>query len=100
MRKVEEVNINGVSLKSLLEEHELWLNSDNTKGKRLELIKADLDYVDFSGLKLDHAIFRGSSLIGADFFSDSWEHHAEVIITDCSKKLKINGILVIGEEDE
>ena len=31
------------------------------------------------------------SLIGADFFSDSWEHHAEVIITDCFKKLKING---------
>ena len=67
MRKVEEVNINGVSLKSLLEEHELWLNSDNTKGKRLELIKADLDYVDFSGLKLDCAMLIGSSLNGADF---------------------------------
>lgn len=56
MRKISEIFINGVSLEKILEDHEKWLNGENS-GER-----ANLNGVDLSDANLKNANLRGAYL--------------------------------------
>ena len=76
-------------LRSILDRHRLWLDTDGAEGARAELArtclrglslsradlrKADLEGADFAGANLDHANLRGTSLKGARLASTSlWQ---------------------------
>ena len=52
-----------VTLKTILEQHTLWLNSNKKEGKRADLTWADLSGVNLSGVNLSGADLRYANLI-------------------------------------
>ena len=52
-------------LEGILSEHQLWLNSNGSKGERADLREADLAWVDLEGADLREADLRGTNLLGA-----------------------------------
>jgi hypothetical protein len=53
-------------LKTILEQHKLWLDSNKKEGKRADLSSADLRGADLRGADLTDANLTGADLIGAD----------------------------------
>ena len=53
-------------LKTILEQHELWLDSNEKEGKRARLSGADLAGADLTDANLSYANLRGADLTGAD----------------------------------
>ena len=53
-------------LKTILEQHELWLVSNEKEGKRADLTRADLTGVDLIRANLRGACLYGANLTGAD----------------------------------
>ena len=58
--------MNAEELKETLAQHEIWLDSGYTKGKRAYLTGADLRGADLSRANLRRAYLRKASLTGAD----------------------------------
>ena len=65
LRKPEEIIIEGVSLKQLIESHLKWLDDEET-GKQLILEGADLRYANLIGVNLIGANLRRTDLKNAD----------------------------------
>ena len=65
LRKPEEIIIEGVSLKELIESHKKWL-SDGEIGEQLVLKNTDLSHANLIGVNLIGANLEGVDLIGAD----------------------------------
>ena len=59
-------NITKEELKTILEQHKLWLDSNEKEGKRVDLRRADLRRANLSGADLTWAILSGVNLTGAD----------------------------------
>ena len=55
-------------LKTILEQHELWLVSNEKEGKRADLTFADLTFADLSGAYLIGANLTGANLTSADLY--------------------------------
>lgn len=70
MRKIEEVFVNGVSLKKILDNHKKWLNLEEG-GERIDLsfFDADLSFVNLMGVNLGGAFLRGVNLTGANLYN-------------------------------
>lgn len=51
----------------VLEDHRVWLESDEEKGRRADFSRMALDFIDLSKADLRRASFQGASLIGTDF---------------------------------
>ena len=66
MEKNELRKITQEELKDVLENHEQWLITPGTKGKRADLSYADLSYTDLSGVNLEGAILVCTDLSGAN----------------------------------
>ena len=60
MKKITEEE-----LKTILEQHNLWLDSDGEKGKRANLTDMDLSYMDLSIMNLTGAKLYGANLTNA-----------------------------------
>jgi hypothetical protein len=65
----------------MLDEHLTWLNSNGGQGVRLNLARASLDFVSFSGRDLRNADLQGASLIQADL-GHADLRNANLIATD------------------
>lgn len=66
MRKIEEVYINGVCLKDILNQHKKWLKHEEG-GIRADLSNLDLNGVDFSGVDFRRAYFKCTNFTGSHF---------------------------------
>ena len=60
MRKIEEIYINGVCLKEILELHKKWLNGEE------DCEEVDLRYANLEDANLEDANLRGANLTGAN----------------------------------
>ena len=77
MRDSNEIFIDGISLKRILEDHKKWVRNEKggkkavLRGKDLSQVDfgifASLSMIDFSGANLEGADFGWSALEGADF---------------------------------
>ena len=65
MRKISEIFINGVSLEKILEDHEKWLNGEDS-GERANLNGADLSDADLKNANLRGAYLRNTVLRDTD----------------------------------
>ena len=65
MRKISEIFINGVSLEKILEDHEKWLNGENS-GERANLNGTDLSDANLIGTILMDADLTGTDLSSAN----------------------------------
>ena len=59
-------NITKEELKTILEQHKLWLDSNGKEGKCADLTRADLTGADLSGANLRCAYLTGADLYGAN----------------------------------
>ena len=62
MRKISEIFINGICLEKILEDHEKWLNGEDS-GERANLNGADLSDVDLIGANLSDIDLIGANEI-------------------------------------
>jgi hypothetical protein len=53
-------------LNKILEQHNLWLETNGNEGARANFYKADLEYVNLNGANLEKANFEGANLNGAN----------------------------------
>ena len=63
-----------MNIKKILEDHELWLDTEGKKGARANLKRADLSYANLEGARLHHtnlscANLRDANLEGASFWN-------------------------------
>lgn len=58
--------MNEEKLKEILEQHEIWLETDKKRGRRADLTGADLVYAKLEGANLIRASLKGADLKGAD----------------------------------
>lgn len=73
--------ISEIELQNRIKLHEIWINSNYKKGKRLELLCCKIENVDFSkylkiykNIKIENSIIKNSSFKSCEFIGCSFKN--------------------------